>query len=186
MVRIRQDNQTLSRLTKQSLRLEVSRVKSYRHVPDFKGVRYCAKSIFDTLSSGWNCSCEGPHTAHLRLESRIEDVESDPEKYGLAMEQPRFRIVFSYCHASLVSASTPWSWEEADIRLLKEKQNHYNSNGPKPVPAPNAKKGVRFQDQAEAAVIKALDKQPDLEPIKDLCRAIQTFNRHSASNVWDF
>ena len=176
MVRIRQDNQTLSRLTKQSLRLEVSRVKKYRHVPDFKGVRYCAKSVFDTLSSGWKCSCQGPHTANLRLESRIEDVESDPEKDGLAMEQPRFRIVFSYSHASLVSASTPWSWEEADIRLLKEKQNHDNSNGPNPVPAPN-KKGIRFQDQAEAAVTKALDKQPNLEPIKDLCRAIQTLQQ---------
>jgi hypothetical protein len=165
---IKQDNQTLIRLTKQSLRLEGPRARRCRRAPDFKGVRDCAKSVYTILRSGWRCSCSGSHAANLRLESRTEDEESDSDHEESTVKRPRFRVVFSYSHGNPVSSTAPWSWEEADIRLIKQKQSPLVQLAQGSLNAPTTKKGVRFKDEAVTAVIKALDPEPDIKPIEDL------------------
>ncbi|KAL9116231.1 MAG: hypothetical protein Q9227_000602 [Pyrenula ochraceoflavens] len=171
MVRIKQNNQTLCKLTEQSVRLEASRTGRYRHMPDFRGVRDFAKSVYATLCSSWRCNCQSWHTANLRLEARIGDTESEAENDGLAMKQLRFRIVFSFDHSSgSLSASTPWSCEEAEIRLLKENKSQNISNKLSRTTAPK-QKSVRFRDEVE--IPNTLERYPDLEPIDNLCRAIQ-------------
>jgi hypothetical protein len=173
MDRIKQDNQTLSQLTKQSLRLELPRARRNRRTPDFKGVRDSARSVYAILRSGWMCGCQGSHTANLRLESRTDDdVESDQEEDELAVKQPRFRVVFSNNHGEPVSNRAPWLWEEADIRVLKETQSFSVPVVPIPHKTP-MKKGIRFKDQTQIKVSRVTVQQPDLAPIQDLCRAIQ-------------
>ena len=175
MVRIRQDNQTLGQLTKQSLRLEPSRVRRHRRVPDFNGVRDSAKSVYTTLRSGWRCGCQSSHTANLRLESRT-DIESDSEDDDQASSLPRFRIIFSFDHSNsndTRTAATPWSWEEADICTIRAPETQATIHGPPKNMALQRGKGVRFQESARFAVTKALDKQPDLNPIADLCMTMK-------------
>lgn len=112
---------------------------------------------------------------NLRLETRTEEDRYEDEEDELAREQLRFRVLFFYGHGSPKSVASPWSWEEADIRLLKDDPLPPSEVAELAPPAPkaNVRKGVRFKEQAQTAVTKALDQQPDLVVIQDLCRAIQ-------------
>ncbi|KAK2761692.1 hypothetical protein FQN54_001520 [Arachnomyces sp. PD_36] len=186
MVRIRRDNQTLNQLTKQSLSLEVSRARRYHRLPDFKCVRDCATSVYTTLHSSWACDCQVSHTTSLRLEFRTENAESDTDNDEGTFSQPCFRIVFSCNHGnSPASTPTPWSWEEADIRLLRERRDQTISNR-LPLAAASKTKSVRFQDEVKVAVSKALDKQPDLGPINSLCRTIQKLQQSQREQCLGF
>lgn len=173
MDEIRQNNQTLSQLIGQSMRLENSRGRRHRHVPDFKNVRDCAKSVYATLRSSWQCACRNSHAARLGLESRIEGVEPNPEKGQQRMEQLRFRIVFLYSKGGTpTSISAPWSWKEADIQLIAEKPKQ-STAAELGLVTVSKRKGVRFQDEFEARVLTVPNKQPDFEPINNLCEVVQ-------------
>ena len=183
MNKIRQNNVTLSQLTKQSLALETTRA-TYRHSsPNFRAVQDCARSVYTILRSGWQCRCQAPHTVNLRLEPRDnEDVSEDEDEKVL--KQLRFRVVFSFGHGSSSSKPSPWRWEEADIRLVEEKPKRViPASSPSadlavcPLNPPNKKnkKGVRFTTQAqnsENTLSAALEPEPNLTPIQDLCKAI--------------
>jgi hypothetical protein len=109
------------------------------------------------------------------LETRTEGSQSEDEEDELAQELLRFRVLFFYGHGSPKSIALPWSCEEANIRLLKDDPLPPSEVVDLALTAPKAsvKKSVRFKEQAQTAVTKALDQQPDLVPIQDLCRAIQ-------------
>ena len=94
------------------------------------------------------------------------------------LRQLRFRVVFSSSHGSSSSKPSPWGWGEADIRLVEEKPK---CTIPASSPSPNLaacplnppnKKGIRFATQAQNAVSAALEPEPNLTPIQDLCKAI--------------
>nr|KMM63837.1 hypothetical protein CPAG_00191 [Coccidioides posadasii RMSCC 3488] len=88
--RVRKDNYTLSQLTRQSLALEAPRACRCRRAPDFKTVRDCARVVYNILRSGWKCSCVESHCVNLRLEARIDAVDSQQEEYEAAATPPRF------------------------------------------------------------------------------------------------
>jgi len=99
----------------------------------------------------------------------MEDLSSDDGDDDDLMLDP-FHVLFRYNQIHLPDAShaNPWSWEEADVRIQHE-----------PSTCPNhISKGVRFAEQAiPKAVQAALEPQPDLQPIQDLCSAIGTLQK---------
>lgn len=108
---LRNHNQALTRLTKQSLELEPSRTETKtRSCPNFSALQSYARSLFHTLQSGLRCNCEG-HAVKLRLENRNSKVDNDDD---LLVNTP-FRVIFTY---NSTVPMTPWSWKEADIRWI--------------------------------------------------------------------
>ncbi|KAL9618858.1 MAG: hypothetical protein Q9160_006448 [Pyrenula sp. 1 TL-2023] len=177
--RIRIYNQSLGQITSQSLRLEPSRIKRSQCVPSFKDLQNYAKSVYATLLSGWRCGCRSSHIARLRLESRTENGDFNVENDGSARKYFQCRIVFSNDEVnSQVSAAsaTFWSWEEADIRLLKESGSQ-EAHGDIVLAIRPKKKGVRFSDDLQVAAEKGPEKAATSKPIENLCKTIQTFQQ---------
>ncbi|KAF2867800.1 hypothetical protein BDV95DRAFT_502195 [Massariosphaeria phaeospora] len=175
-------NQALARITKQSLELEPTRTgsKSSGACPNFRAFQDYAKSLYNTIRSGLQCGCQG-HAVNLRLESRSERFEEEEDALG----QTPFRVVFSYTSDTNSPAST-WSlWKEADIRYIHDK--------PKPIdPAPRSQRvtqisserrrvrfdpgGVQVQHVSLATASSTPQPHtptPNLDQIQDLCKAIE-------------
>jgi hypothetical protein len=173
---IRQANTVLHRLTFQRRNIETQQRADRVSIPNFKNINERAKGFYSAIGSGWTCPCQADHNISLRLEPRMEDASSDDDDDEVSMRDP-FHVLFQYSH--LHSATTnanmsPWTWDEADIHVTCER--------PKPTTTTAAsnirgEKGVRFASQAKRAVQAALDPEPNLEPIKDLCSAICTLQK---------
>ncbi|KAH6625409.1 hypothetical protein C7974DRAFT_200955 [Boeremia exigua] len=108
---LRNFNQALIRLTKQSLELEPTRAVKNRTCPNFKGLRSYAKELYEALRSGFNCTsgCLEEHAVKLRLEKRSQLFKSDED----IPEKTQFRVVFTH--------TSPTQWKEADIRCILDK-----------------------------------------------------------------
>lgn len=118
---LRNHNQALTRLTKQSLELEPSRTETkVRACPNFNALQNYARSLYHTLRSGLQCQCDG-HAVKLRLESR--DHKTDDEEDLL--KDTQFRVIFTLT-STIPAKSEPW--KEADIRWISDK--------PRSVPLP--------------------------------------------------
>ncbi|RYP33747.1 hypothetical protein DL767_004614 [Monosporascus sp. MG133] len=182
MATLRRANSSLHRLTTQSLSLENSQNSCKlddEPIKNFKAIHDRAQGFYSALCSSWKCPCHADHSVSLRLESRIDDAQSD-ENANEDEESMRnsFHVVFRYSHGGPVkpcgstASVKPWAWEEADVRITIESQSHIDT-------APAARgssrgKRVRFAIQAEDAVKAALKPTPNLQPIQDLCAAIST------------
>jgi hypothetical protein len=139
------------------------------HSPNYRVIRSTAENFYSVLSNGWKCPCQADHSVSLRLEPRMEDVTNDDEDDEELMRDP-FHVLFRYNHVHPLddSHANPWSWEEADVRIEPEPSSCSTHTG----------KGVRFAKQAiPKAVQAALEPQPDLQPIQDLCSAIGTLQK---------
>ncbi|PSN59413.1 hypothetical protein BS50DRAFT_580002 [Corynespora cassiicola Philippines] len=180
--RLSKFNQDLIRMTKQSLELEPTRMdkKAKAVCPDFNAFRSYARSLYDTLRGGLQCSCQG-HTANLRLEHRSQNLKSVPP------EKTPFRVIFSY---SAGSDSQRVSWTEADICCVIDgsgktatalTQNSVSTE-------PKAKRKVRFgqansQEQSASAIlatasaVQSAVADPTADRIHDLCKALQSLNQ---------
>lgn len=152
-------------------------------IPNFNVINDRAQGFYSALSSGWKCPCHADHSVSLRLEPRMEDVspssEDEDEDDEESMRDP-FHILFRYSHihhskkvSSPTTAVNPWTWEEADVRITVASQG---STAAESALMPCGK-GVRFAKQAKKAVKAALDPNPNLRPIQDLCSAISTLQK---------
>jgi hypothetical protein len=103
------------------------------------------------------------------MDDSDSDSDNDEEDVS-ASNSDRFHVVF--CYSQQGSKSTPpWTWEEADIRLVEEKSELQKCL---PCGSPPSK-GVRFKNEAKEAVKAALNSpEPNMRPIQDLCAAIST------------
>ncbi|KAH7092282.1 hypothetical protein FB567DRAFT_567300 [Paraphoma chrysanthemicola] len=111
---LKNHNQALTRLTKQSLELEPSRSEAKtRSCPNFNALQSYARSLYETLRSGLGCTCDG-HAVKLRLENRTQHAADEDE----LLENKPFRVIFTY--HSPASASL-WDWKEADVRWISDK-----------------------------------------------------------------
>lgn len=93
------------------------------------------------------------------------------------MQDP-FHVLFRYDYRHFPSPNSnlakPWTWEEADIRVRYEPQIGINAGKV----ASSSGKGVRFAKKAIPKVVQAaLEPQPNLQPIQDLCSAISTLQK---------
>jgi hypothetical protein len=81
--------------------------------PNFNALQSYARSLFNTLRSGLQCSCDG-HAVKLRLENRNQRADTDEK----LLEKTQFRVIFT--SSSNTSAKVS-DWREADIRWITEK-----------------------------------------------------------------
>ncbi|KAF2176892.1 hypothetical protein K469DRAFT_605562 [Zopfia rhizophila CBS 207.26] len=183
MSKFRQANSSLHRMTTQTISLETlqSSCKSDRQaIRKFNVINDRAQGFYSALCSGWKCQCHANHSVSLRLESRMEDVASDDDDNSDEdpMRDP-FHVVFRYSNhrskspSSPTSVTRPWSWEEADVQITIKSQSPTTAVAPHK----GCGKSVRFASRAKKAVKAALDPNPNLQPIQDLCAAISTLQR---------
>ena len=168
----RDANTVLYRLTFQRQNIENQQRRDQPSCPNYQSINEGARGFFSVLSSGWTCPCQADHAVSLRLESRMEDVSSEDEEdeeNELKMRNP-FHVLFQYGYRKntvpKISISH-WDWDEADIHVIRE-----GRTTPDPC-SMNSGKGVRFASQARKAVQAALQPHANLQPIKDLCSALQ-------------
>ncbi|KAF1941763.1 hypothetical protein EJ02DRAFT_191853 [Clathrospora elynae] len=177
-------NQALTRLTKQSLELEPSRAAK-RSCPNFNALQSYARTLFETLRSGLRCNCGG-HAVKLRLESRAQRIVQGED----LLEHTPFRVIFTYATdaGTLLTHSSFWNWTEADIRCIpmvadKPKQVHLAPCINDASPQPRAARRVKFsrvqahQSNSSTTVTDAqqqvtVDSVPTPEQIQDLCKAV--------------
>jgi len=178
MDRLRQANQSLYRLTVQTSHLAAAHQASNNAVrqatPNFQAIKDQAESFHSALSHGWKCPCMADHSVSLRLEARTNDASSDDEDEE-SVQDP-FHVLFRYGHRHSPDPvlAKPWTWEEADVRFQYDSQTTLTSSAGDV----QSGKGVRFAKQAIPKAVKAaLEPQPNLQPIQDLCSAISTLQK---------
>lgn len=185
MASLRRANSSLDQLTTQCRSLETLQASSkpdHQSVPNFKVINDRAQGFHSALATSWNCPCHANHSVSLRLEPRMEDVQSkdDADEGEESMRDP-FHVVFRYSHDILAksggSAATrnPWAWEEADVRITIERKSQIATASA--TGSVGCGKTVRFESHAKSAVKAALDVTPNLQPIQDLCAAIGTLQK---------
>ncbi|KAF2786300.1 hypothetical protein K505DRAFT_380358 [Melanomma pulvis-pyrius CBS 109.77] len=179
MTKLRHSNSSLHRMTTQTIsiqNMQSANKSDRRAIPNFNVINDRAHGFYSALSSGWKCPCHADHSVSLRLEPRMEDVSSDDEDSNdeVAMRDP-FHVLFRYSHhhrskkpTSPTKSASPWMWEEADVRITLASK----LSTPTAATLAPCGKGVRFATQAKKAVKAALDPNPNLRPIQDLCSAI--------------
>jgi hypothetical protein len=178
MADLRQTNGSLHLLTTQtsSLSNQHTTVRSDRQVtPDFRHIKDQAASFHFALTNGWRCPCQANHSVSLRLEPRTEEVTSDDEDDERFMRDP-FHVLFHYEHHHFQdpNITKPWIWEEADACIKFE----LDSQPLACIQTKNHSKGVRFAKRAmPGAVQAALNPEPNMQPIQDLCSAISTLQK---------
>ncbi|KAJ4289653.1 hypothetical protein N0V90_010982 [Kalmusia sp. IMI 367209] len=178
MSSLRRANSSLHRMTTQTISLETlqsSRKTEALPMPKFHIINDHAQGFHSALETGWQCSCHASHSVHLRLEHRMDDVQSDESDDEDSMQEP-FHVVFRYDHTELTNCKPspavkkPWSWEEADVKITLGEQLSTATSAA----CATSAKGVRFANQAKKAVQAALGPTRNMQPIKSLCAAIST------------
>ena len=89
----------------------------------FTRVRERALSLYDALSRGWECACQDPHLANLRLEARRYIApQSHQGVGGKEEEEIRFKFLFSFCSPSADQTTSTGArsldWHEAELAPL--------------------------------------------------------------------
>lgn len=182
MTALRRANFSLHRMTTQTISLHSMQgaVKpANQQVPNFKAIHDRAQGFHSILETSWKCPCHANHSVNLRLEPRIDDVQSDEDTDDDKEEmRDPFHVVFRYSQLVALTSTTPkltrkpWMWEEASVQITVENANTVDSIPP---PVTHAcQKKLRFANQAQKAVKAALNPSPNLRPIHDLCTAIGT------------
>jgi hypothetical protein len=140
---LRNCNQALARLTKQSLALEPTRAEFKNACPNYKGFQSYARSLYATLRAGWCCGCQG-HAVNLRLENRSR-IEKEEE----VVQKTPFRVVFS-CLAD-ASNSTLSFWNEVDIKCIADESRRVplSASHNRITSLPSARRQVRFDHQVQ-------------------------------------
>jgi hypothetical protein len=87
----------------------------------FEGIRRHARSIHTALKRGWNCDCNTPHTAALRLEKRSKCGWGS--NFNVAFDIPR-------------SKTLPRGRQEVRICVRKQNKDEENFLKPKSGPCP--------------------------------------------------
>lgn len=178
---LRNFNQALTRLTKQSRELEPTRTEvTALACPNFSALQKYARILFDTLLSGSQC-CRSGHAVKLRLESR-QKVESEEEM----LEKSPFRVILTnVAETDRSTFPTFQRWKEADIRhLVDDTRGKLKTIPTNSVcsPATNRKQ-VRFsqsqvQQSTNSSTVTLVHRSMTAtsvhipEQIKDLCKVI--------------
>ncbi len=176
---LRNFNQALIRLTKQSIELEPSRSESKtRSCPNFGALQNYARSLFETLRSGLRCDGHS-HAVKLRLESRSKGVGKNED----LLEQMRFRVIFTYTvdDNQDTLSSTFSNWKEADVRCIEDTPKTIHLSVNETCSPPRSIRRVMFEqaqpnDKSTTTTIASQNSTISLLPspgqIEDLCNAI--------------
>ncbi|KAL8780645.1 MAG: hypothetical protein Q9213_006382 [Squamulea squamosa] len=108
LARISSDNQSLRRLTDDSLLLEPIRLRRQHGKTSFEAIRNHAARLHSALQSRWSCDCSHPHYAHLQLEERDWN------------QTPCFRLTFPMIDTACPSPL--WTWHTTEIKVFERTQ----------------------------------------------------------------
>ena len=107
-------NKELERFTDKSEKVETAR-KSTK--PSFAArlqrIQSYAKTLHDSLSSSWSCSCKAHHKTSLQLEPR-DDLYLTGLKKANAPTKTSFTVSFAS------SPTDDWSWQAAEIHVEED------------------------------------------------------------------
>jgi hypothetical protein len=176
---LRHYNDSLSQLTGKSLSLEPSRRRS---TPNFKAFQDYAKTIFHTLCSSLQCTCQS-HAVNLRIEHR-DKLDADGSSRA-----PSAPLRFVFTNSLGVSSQLPPLWKEVELRCFEDLVQAAPIVTPRDCSTHNAKRKVRFSMtkpqrirvpsapvvETTAAVSAALPTSasiPQVAQIESLCAAI--------------
>ena len=120
--RLRAKIADLEILKGQSQRLAPQRRVRSVKMESFTRVRERALSLYDALSRGWECDCQDPHLANLRLEARryVTPQSQSHQDVGGGEEEIRFKFLFSFCSPSAdqTTGARSLDWHEAELAPL--------------------------------------------------------------------
>jgi len=111
----------------------------------------------------------------LRLESRDHSSDEDDDDDDETFQDP-FHVLFRNSGGPAGGKDNHfphWTWEEADVHVIR-----HNEDTPQLDLSENSSmKGVRFEAKAKKVVKAALNPNPNMKPIEDLCAAISNLQK---------
>ncbi|KAH7348034.1 hypothetical protein BKA66DRAFT_447496 [Pyrenochaeta sp. MPI-SDFR-AT-0127] len=170
-------NKELERFTQQSEKIETYRRSAKpSYATRLQRLQGYAKTMHDSLTACWSCSCKTSHRTNLQLESR-DNLFATGAKKTITSSKTSFIVSFSTTSSDDHGAS--WTWQAAEIRVEEDDAS------PTPVlsPKPKMTKSVSFGTPPPYSVIDpAADCEPVAQEVKDLCASIQQSYK-SASRI---
>jgi hypothetical protein len=172
-------NKELERFTEKSEKIETYR-KSMKpsYALRLQRLQGYAKSLHDTLSLCWSCSCKSSHETSLQLEPRGNLFMAGAKRPATATKTS-FNVSFST--ASTDKKNTSWTWQAAEIRVDEDDCDD-NSLAPMPSPKPKMTKSVSFGSLPPYSIVDPVaNSAPSLLEVKDLCASIQQLHKSTAT-----
>lgn len=127
-------NKELERFTEKSDKIETYR-KSVKpsYATRLQRLQGYAKTLHDSLTLCWSCSCKSSHHTSLQLEPR-GSIFAHGLKKSITSSKTSFNVSFStFSSTSGAHDVSPWTWQAAEIQVEEE---DYMSITPVPSPKP--------------------------------------------------
>lgn len=123
-------NRELERFTDKSEKIETYR-KSVKpsYATRLQRLQRYAKTLHDSLSVCWSCSCKSSHNTKLQLEPRHGLFITGLRK-TISPSKTSFNVSFSTISAETCDAS--WLWQAAEIEVEDEDEHLTPVPSPKP------------------------------------------------------
>lgn len=125
-------NKELERFGEKSEKIEIYR-KTVKpsYATRLQRLQGYAKSLHDSLTLCWSCSCKSSHKYSLQLEPRGSLFATGPKK-TLASPKTSFNVSFSTIAAN--EKQVPWKWQAAEICMEEWEDEVALSPMPSPKP----------------------------------------------------
>lgn len=169
-------NKELERFTFKSEKIETYR-KSVKpsYATKLQRLQGYAKTLHDSLTVCWSCSCKSSHKTSLQLEPRGDLFRAGLKKSS-ADTVTKFNVSFST--ASAEKDGLLWAWQAAEIHVEEDEPGLK----PLPLPKPKMTKSVSFGTPPPYSVLDPTpESKPTLSEIKDLCASIQESYKNAST-----
>ncbi|KAL6160366.1 hypothetical protein ACJQWK_09172 [Exserohilum turcicum] len=166
-------NKSLERFTEKSEKIETyHRATKPSYASRLQKLQRYAKTLHESLSVCWSCSCKSSHRTSLQLEPRGNVFAFRGQK---PTESPKtsFGVAFSTMDAD--GSGVPWLIQAAEISVEDEDEDECLA----PMASPRQKmaKRVSFGKPPPYAVMDPGDQMLPPQEVKDLCASIQQLDK---------
>ncbi|KAI8940840.1 hypothetical protein NX059_002101 [Plenodomus lindquistii] len=130
-----------------------------------------AKSLHESLTLCWSCTCKSSHKSSLRLDQR-EDVFATAGRKTASSSKTSFNISFSTIDVD--NKQSPWLWQAAEVCVEEDYDEDKPNTAPMLSPRPKMTKSVSFGTLPPYSILDPVTgSASQLQEIKDLCASIQ-------------
>ncbi|EUC38075.1 hypothetical protein COCCADRAFT_83960 [Bipolaris zeicola 26-R-13] len=170
-------NKSLERFTEKSEKIETyHRATKPSYASRLQRLQQYAKTLHESLSVCWSCSCKSSHRTSLQLELR-EDVFAPKAQKQIDTPKTSFSVAFSTTDSD--GSGVSWLMQTAEICVEEEEEKEHVV--PMASPKPRMTKSVSFGTPPPYAVSdptkKAFGRHQE---VKDLCASIQQLHKNAA------
>ncbi|KAF1947079.1 hypothetical protein EJ02DRAFT_440643 [Clathrospora elynae] len=171
-------NKELERFTEKSEKIETYRKATKpSYATRLQRLQRYAKSLHESLTLCWSCSCKSSHNTSLQLESRGGLFASGLNKM-IVSSKTSFNVSFSTITAD--GKGMPWLVQAAEICVEEEDGTSLTVM---PSPKPKMRKSVSFGTPPPYALLDPAGAlASSLQEVSDLCASIQQLHK-SASTI---